>query len=362
MTTLKSLVARSCKIALHYLESIKGISRATMLGPQPIRVHHGGSKTAAGGPNVKISRMEMYFPDYPFHYNLIYSVSARIPAETCRKARRRSVKVICHTNSVYHPAYRKNYVELNSPIAEVHALADYVVYGSQHAKRGANRYLGPTPGPHSIIYNAVDTSHFRPIEGAYSSHRFSVLAVGLHYIRHRLEPLIRAMPYVLKKYPGARLVIAGPLRSGEGVFDCGPETIRSIISDVRLGAVDFIPAFTQQEAPEIYAQGDVLVHLKHMDWTPNTVIEAMACGLPVVHAGNGGISELVGKAGISLDLPFDWDRIHTPEPAVLAERIIEAYELHDQLGEAARQLAVERYDIRAWAAAHRCIFEELLGL
>ena len=151
------------------------------------------------------------------------------------------------------------------------------------------------------------------------------------------------------------------INGGEGIFDCSEETIKALIEKVGLQSVEYVSKYTQEEAPEIYARGDVLVHLKHMDWTPNTVIEGMACGLPIVHAGNGGMNELVGEAGVSLDLPQDWDHIHTPEPSFLAEKIIEAYEQRQKLGKKARQIAVERYEIKSWVEAHRQIFASLLS-
>ncbi len=330
-----------------------------LIGSFP-RVLHNGATSGIGGPRVKLNRMQKYFPNDFFDYNIIYGIWGSVPTHVCRQAQARGVKVIYHVNSVYHPAYRSDYVRRNAVASEIYALADHVVYGSQFAKAGAERYLGQVSAPHTIIYNAVDTQHFQPSE-RYDPDRFHILAVGVHYIRHRLVPLILAMPHVQRVYPQAQLIIAGPLQSGEGIFDCGPESIQTVIDQVGLEKVKFLGHYTQQEAPAIYSQGDVLVHLKHMDWTPNTVIEAMACALPIVHAGNGGMNELVGNAGVSLNLPFDWDRIHTPEPLLLAERIIQAYEHRRELSEVARQSAVKLYDIQSWVEAHRQIFDSLLS-
>jgi glycosyltransferase involved in cell wall biosynthesis len=249
---------------------------------------------------------------------------------------------------------------LNAAFRDVYHMADHVVYGSDFAYTGAQRYLGANSSPYSIIYNGVDTQHFWFSAGGRPDGRLNVLAIGVHYIRHRLVPLIRAMPHVVRDFPHAKLIIVGPLVPGEGLYECSEESIRRVISEVGLPDVVFVPQYTQQEAPELYALGDVLVHLKHMDWTPNTVIEAMACGLPVVHAGNGGMNELVGGAGVSLNLPLDWNQVHTPDPVFLAERILEAHKRRQELGKMARQRAVERYDMQNWAEVHRQLFRSLL--
>ena len=325
-----------------------------------IRVHHGGGKPGPGGPVVKLWRMQQYFPDHRYRYNIIYSVSGGVPAKTCRQAQARGVKVICHVNSVFHPALWPDYAELNEPIAEVYALADYVVYGSRHARVGADRYLGTTTAPNAFIYNALDTNRFKPYEHRKPG-RFHVLAIGVHLFLCRLEPIIRCMPYILKHYPQVRLLIAGPFRGGKGIYDSTRRGIEGIIRKLCLDCVEFIPEFTQYEAPSVYARGDVYVNIKHMDWTPNAAIEAMACGLPVVHAGNGGMNELVGQAGVSLGMPFDWDRVHVADPEGLAQSIIEAYERRKELGQIGRNMAVERYDMSVWINSHRRLFEKLLS-
>jgi len=324
-----------------------------------VRINHGAGPAGVGGPVVKLSRMQDYFPNYSFRYNIIYTVSARIPPAVCSAARGRGVKIVQHINSVFHPAYRADYDQLNRPFRKILGVADYVVFGSAFAKEGARRYLGTCKTPSSVIYNAIDTSHFIPAKK--NSDRFTILAVGVHYIRHRIEPLIQAMAYVHKSHPNAKLIIAGPLKAGTGIFDCSRESFIRLAREAGVEqSIQFLPRYSQEEAPGILALGDILVHLKHMDWTPNTVIEAMACGLPVLHTGNGGLPEIVGDAGLSLDLPNDWDNIQTPAPELLAEKIIRLYTLRREKGEIARDTAVERFDIRSWVDRHREIFEGLL--
>lgn len=324
-----------------------------------VRVNHGAASSGIGGPNVKLRRMQDHFANYSFRYNIIYSVSAKIPPAVCTSAGKRGVKIVQHINSVFHPAYRPNYDQLNKPFKQILNVADYVVFGSNFAREGAERYLGKCTAPSVIIYNGVDTSHFTPAKG--QPGRFNILAVGVHYIRHRIEPLILAMPHVNKMYPDAKLIIAGPLKNGGGIFDCSQKSFVQLAEKVGADRnVEFLPHYTQEEAPGIMALGDILVHLKHMDWTPNTVIEAMACGVPVLHTGNGGLPEIVGEAGLSLDMPDDWDNIHIPDPEFLAEKIIGLYEIRKEKSEIARTEAVQRFDLKVWAEKHHEIFDGLL--
>jgi glycosyltransferase involved in cell wall biosynthesis len=338
--------------------ALENLARFIPLPKDKIRVHHGADPWGIGGPVVKIQRMQKHFPDHPLRYNIIYTVSARVPSGVCIHAKKRGVKIVQHINSIYNAIYRPNYEQMNRPFKEIYEMADHVVFGSLHAKESSEKFFGKCTAPSSIIYNSIDMSHFtfqkRP------ENRFNVMVIG-HYIRHRIEPLIRAMPHLTKKIPKAKLIIAGPLREGKGVFDCSKESFEKLARELRVDNIEYIPRFTQEQAPSIYALGDIMVHIMHMDWTPNTVIESMACGLPVLHSGNGGLPEIVGGGGLSLDMPYDWHNIHSADPEMLADKIIELYEIRKEKAEMARNFAEERYDLNNWIHQHKQIFEGLFN-
>ena len=124
--------------------------------------------------------------------------------------------------------------------------------------------------------------------------------------------------------------------------------------------IEFIPQYQQSEAPSIYQRADLLVHLKHMDWTPNVVAEAMACGLPIVHMGNGGVPEIVKEAGVSLEVATDWERIQIPAPESVASGVVTAYRDKEWRSKKAREIAVKEYSMRDWVSRHQTIFNKLI--
>lgn len=328
----------------------------------PIRVHHGYRADAVGGPFVKLERMNQYFPDWDQYYNLIYAVSGcDFPVDRIERAKKRGVKIVCHCNSCWHPAYATDWDHKNRFLKPTHNnLADFIVYGSDQARLGASLYLGKSSAPWERIYNAVDTDFFVP-EKNQEKRTPTILAAGLQNIRHRLEPLIRAMPLIEKELQGVKLIIAGKIKSaGSGDWDCSEQWLKGLIEEVGFKNIEFIPQYKQEEAPQIYQKADLLVHLKHMDWTPNVVAEAMACGLPIVHMGNGGVPEIVKEAGVSLAVPVDWEKIQYPSHEKVAQGVLEAYANRRVLSKNAREIAVNEYSMTQWAKKHEEIFSKLV--
>jgi glycosyltransferase involved in cell wall biosynthesis len=124
--------------------------------------------------------------------------------------------------------------------------------------------------------------------------------------------------------------------------------------------VDFVGRYSQRDAPDLIRRAHVFLHTKVKDPCPSAVIEAMACGLPVVYAKSGGTVELVGDdAGIGVEHPDTWDRDEPPTPEALAHAVERALAELARFSAAARQRAVERFALVPWLDRHAELFEEL---
>lgn len=80
-----------------------------------------------------------------------------------------------------------------------------------------------------------------------------------------------------------------------------------------------IPHVPLAETPTYYALMDVLLMLSRRDGLPNAVLEAMACGLPVVASPVGGIPDLIQDGENGLLVPPD----DPPALAAAVERILD---------------------------------------
>jgi glycosyltransferase involved in cell wall biosynthesis len=98
------------------------------------------------------------------------------------------------------------------------------------------------------------------------------------------------------------------------------------------------------------------------DPCPSAVIEAMACGLPVVYPASGGTVELVGsEAGIGVPHPDGWERDEPPAPEALADAVARVLADLSTYAAAARRRAVERFALGPWLDRHAELFKELLA-
>src|SRR5205085_2813839 len=126
------------------------------------------------------------------------------------------------------------------------------------------------------------------------------------------------------------------------------------------GRVELTGRYAQREAPALFGRAHLLLHPKVMDPCPTSVIEAMACGLPVVYAASGGTVELVGdEAGIGVPHPESWERDQPPPPDAFADAVRHVLAERDRYAEAARRRS-ERFAVGPWLERHRVLFEALV--
>jgi glycosyltransferase involved in cell wall biosynthesis len=154
-------------------------------------------------------------------------------------------------------------------------------------------------GPVAVIPMGVDLEQFHPTNAdlrrrAASSAPWKVGFLG------RLEP-VKGLPVLLDAFAllnqEAQLVVAGD----------GPEQPSLETRAWRLGVgdrVQFRPALAFSEVPSFLRTLDVLVLPSitippaHREQFGRVLVEAMACGIPVIGSSSGGIPEVIGDAGL----------------------------------------------------------------
>jgi glycosyltransferase involved in cell wall biosynthesis len=319
-----------------------------------------GDDVVFGGA-VKFQLLHRVLPNAPRDFNVLYLGSSSLPLEApmlVRLARRRGSPFVWNQNGVaYQGWYGDGWELVNAPRARLLRQADHVVYQSAFCKLGADCFYGLPRRNWEILHNPVDTDAFTP-DTALGDRPLTLLLGGNQYQQYRLELALETLATVRREIPGARLLVAGVVSFAPDAQEHANRMIERL--DLR-EAVEFAGPYTQAEAPVLIRRADLLVHPKYNDPCPTAVLEAMACGLPVVYSASGGTPELVGPdAGIGIEAPLDWERDHPPSASQLAEAVLALAVDLDARRAAARERAL-RFAVRPWVERHREIFEELVA-
>jgi glycosyltransferase involved in cell wall biosynthesis len=312
----------------------------------------GPGEPVAGG-TAKFQKLAGRFPNHPTDFTVLYLGTTWLPRDLHALlwlARRRSLPVVANQDGVAYPGWAGDRTdELNAPLRRVVRTADHVLYQSAFSKRSSDLFLGEPSGSWEILHNAVDTELFTP--GTPPSDGPVLLLGGDQTQEYRLSLGLRTFAAVLRDHPEARLLVTGRL-----VTDPLP-----LVAELGLaGHVELVGRYAQSEAPDVFRRAHLLLHTKVNDPCPTLVLEAMACGLPVVHPKSGGTVELVGPdAGIGVAHPDTFDRDVPPEPEALAAAVGGVLREHAGFAAAARRRAVEQFDVRPWLDRHAALFDEL---
>lgn len=122
--------------------------------------------------------------------------------------------------------------------------------------------------------------------------------------------------------------------------------------------IRYVPPVSHRElVANYYQSADVYVHASHADTFPTSIIEAMACGIPVVATAVGGIPEQVvdGQTGI-LVAPGDSNAM-----ASAIEKILTNPSLQKQMGDVAAQIAKEKYSQELQAKRYLDWYQDILS-
>lgn len=317
----------------------------------------------AVGGIVKLQHLVERFPNRRRRFNVLYLVSSRLPEAPealAWWAKRSGARLVLNQNGVAYPAWHgPGWERVNQPMTALLAAADHVFYQSEFCRVSADRFAGPATAPSEILYNAVDVNRFRPSPRA-EDKRLVLLLGGSQDQWYRFDAAVRTLAVLQRRHGDAELIVTGRLRWSPDASACQTEA-DTLIRLLNVSDRVTLPGpYTQAEAPAIFQRADILLHTKYSDPCPTVVIEALASGLPVVYSRSGGVPELVGEhAGVGVAADLSWERDLPPDPEALADAVDRVRDRLGEYREAARQRAVDCFDVRRWVERHAEVFDRL---
>jgi glycosyltransferase involved in cell wall biosynthesis len=217
-------------------------------------------------------------------------------------------------------------------------LTDSIIYQSEFARRWWERVRGPSRVPNKVIYNSVDLEIFSPagVHGRPIDHYRLLIVEGSLMGGYELgletaEAMGASLAERLKESGRqVELVVVGRV---------APQVSERWEGRSRL-SLRWMGQVPPERIPEIDRSAHLLYSADLNAACPNSVIEAMACGLPVVAFDTGALPELVtGGAGRVVPYGGDPWRLDPPDVAALAEAALEVLVDQDSYRLAARRRA-----------------------
>lgn len=224
---------------------------------------------------------------------------------------------------------------------EVFNAADQIIVTSNTARSEVVSRVPSAAKRIQVIPNFVDTQLFSPYPGIDS--QFDLVFVGRIAPQKNLEAILD----ILNHHPLSLLVI------GEGQLSSSYQSMLTQNSD-RIAWLRRVP---NNELPKHLAKAKVFVLPSLFEGHPKVLIEAMSCAMPVVASRSPGVAEFIedGETGIVVDSPA-----HDFAPAI--SRLLKNPALRSHLGENARKLVLNRYDLNHVAPEEERILANVMRL
>ena len=234
-----------------------------------------------------------------------------------------------------------------------YALFDHVIAISRGIV-AALEVDGVAPGRISCVPSAVDTSVYRPQrDRAWFAHAFGI-APGTPVIgmvaqlipRKGHRHLLAALPALWARHPDARVLLLGK----------GPLEAQLAADIAARGWQQRVQLLGfRDDLPRLLPCLDVLAHPADMEGLGVSLLQAAACGVPLVASAVGGIPEVVRDNGFLVP-PGDPAALATALTGVLDDLAAAA-----RMGAHGRWRVEQQFSLSAMVAGNLAVYQRLLG-
>jgi glycosyltransferase involved in cell wall biosynthesis len=293
-------------------------------------------------------------------YDLAHFHGASLPLCICLPllkllGKRVSAKVLASNLGTEVGSLKGKYLFMGNLMAWIIRHTDKFIAISQEIADGLKKD-GIQPEKIKQITNFVDTERFYPINDQERHILKTALSIDRNVVinftgriveRKGVDILVNAFAESMELMPSSILIIVG----------AGPDEDKIKNMASKLGINNKIRFFGHsREVIKYYHAADIYVLPSYAEGMPNSLLEAMACGLPIIASKIGGVVDVIenGKDGILFE-PGDISGLSSA-----LVRLSKDVGLRVRLGEEARKKAVEGFSIERVADEYIKIYENML--
>lgn len=297
-----------------------------------------------------------YRPDYD-----VLLASPRAPWRYLKEARLAGKKIVHRLDGVYYPQTTAGwfYPLFNFPLRRIHRFfADVTIYQSKFSQKSCEYFLGTATHPTSIIYNGVDLEQFSPVgpQGPLKNNpeQHVILTASRFRRADQIEPVSAAFEYYrTHHYTNSKLVVIGNF---EGRVQAVPQHYKAH------SYVSFLGVVPNDTLAQYLRAADVFLFTHLNPPCPNNILEAMACGLPVVGMADGAMPELITSGQEGELMPTTGTAFYRPrryDAAALAERIRCVLQNRPRYSQAARRRVEKDFGLEQMIRSYLAVLTAL---
>ncbi|MBI2917095.1 MAG: glycosyltransferase family 4 protein [Chloroflexi bacterium] len=194
--------------------------------------------------------------------------------------------------------------------------AAHIIAVSENTKRDLIKHQGIPEGKVTVVYNGVNHGIFKPNGGAHLGFPY-ILYVGSERPRKNLGRLLAAFAEIKRSsgFPDLKLVKVGNAGRYESFRRDTLLTVKKLGLE---GEVVFAGRLTDRELAAYYSSAVALIYPSTYEGFGLPVIEAMACGCPVLTSNVSALPEVAGEAALLVD-PQDVGQLYQGMVSILAD-------------------------------------------
>lgn len=296
--------------------------------------------------HVVIERMLPYWKSSSHSVTINLSDNPDIQLCGVRVGIRSKLPKVLRLDGIYYDS-ATNYNARNTEISNSHCIADGIIYQSNYSKKIIEKLIGPRKpnAKYSVIANGINSNWC----GEHIEHEgINIVVTGKHRRHKRLKEIVELFLEYNKLYLNSKLHIFGMLYDNVKVVN------KNII---------YYGQVPRSSLVDVFRKADFSLHLSKRDSFPNSVVEYIGAGIPVITTNNcGGATEACGMTQGCIIVDGDGDYEDTnPVPHYSEKWNVLTVDVYNNLIQAMVEMTEHRrrvdlpVDLMAETQAHKYI-------
>jgi len=247
-------------------------------------------KLPIGGPMTFMRNLQNYLDDigFPYAKSPLFAKGIFFPISyhlfIIKWIKFFGGKVIQRLDGVYYPSqHGDGFKIMNKGIERIYLnYTDFIIFQSEYSKKQCFAMMGEKKKEeYAIIHNGADKKIFYPSDDMRKiDGKIKFIMTGSFRKKVMIEPIVLALDDLRGRFD-FELIVVGPVINKE------------IEDFFKRDYITMAGSKESKEVAEVLRNSHILIHSQLNDNCPNSVLEAISCGLPIVGFDSGAMKELL---------------------------------------------------------------------